>query len=403
MSASAWPELLPILIFWSCTLLAAYFLIGYPLLLRFRPLNPLPVAKDLAYTPRVSILVAVHNGQQFLSAKLDSILALEYPAELMEIWILSDGSTDATESIAANYASRGVHCLPLPRGGKASSLNVGLAHATGEILFFTDVRQPLHPHALRHLVANFADPGVGAVTGELRIGAISSSGQPVHDEQASMDLYWRYELWVRSLHSQRFSLFNTTGCLYAMRRSLASPLRPDTLIDDAELPLQAYRQGFRIVFDPNAIAYDYATAPGAEWRRRMRTLGGMWQVFAWHPELLFKPHPMWLDFVSHKFGRLLLPWLLLATVLASVALPPSLWRTLLLGSEFLLPLLALARPLLTPWPSLARFSGLAQTFLTMNWAALSSLRVFFTDPSRLWLANTPIDQRAASKSSAAAP
>lgn len=403
MSASAWPELLPILIFWSCTLLAAYFLIGYPLLLRFRPLNPLPVAKDLAYTPRVSILVAVHNGQQFLSAKLDSILALEYPAELMEIWILSDGSTDVTESIAASYASRGVHCLPLPRGGKASSLNTGLAHATGEILFFTDVRQPLHPHALRHLVANFADPGVGAVTGELRIGAISSSGQPVHDEQASMDLYWRYELWVRSLHSQRFSLFNTTGCLYAMRRSLASPLRPDTLIDDAELPLQAYRQGFRIVFDPNAIAYDYATAPGAEWRRRMRTLGGMWQVFAWHPGLLFKPHPMWLDFVSHKFGRLLLPWLLLATVLASVALPPSLWRTFLLGSEFLLPLLALARPLFTPWPALARFSGLAQTFLTMNWAALSSLRVFFTDPSRLWLANTPIDQRAASKSSAAAP
>ena len=126
-------------------------------------------------------------------------------------------------------------CCAVPRGGKASALNAGLAQATGDILFFTDVRQALDPQALSHLAANFADPTVGAVTGELRLLNPSRAG-----EEADMELYWRFELWARSLHSRIDSIFSTTGCIYALRRQLAQPLPPDTIADDGTLSLRAF-------------------------------------------------------------------------------------------------------------------------------------------------------------------
>ena len=222
--------------FWAWSLLALfsalafYFMVGYPLLLWKWPFSRLAVAKDLLHTPSVSVLMAVHNGEAWLDDKLATLLALDYPGDKLEIHVLSDASTDGTEAIARNYAHRSVILHSLPRNGKAGALNHGLSVAQGEILFFTDVRQKLHPQALRHLVANFADRRTGAVTGELRIHSAAGA----EGEQASMDLYWRYELWARAKQSAQYSLFNTTGCLYAMRRDLARPLPPQTLIDDAE-------------------------------------------------------------------------------------------------------------------------------------------------------------------------
>jgi cellulose synthase/poly-beta-1,6-N-acetylglucosamine synthase-like glycosyltransferase len=119
----------------------------------------------MAFRTTVSVLLAVHNGEQFLRRKLESLLALDYPQDLLEILVISDGATDATMSIAEEFADRRVRLLRKSRGGKAAALNLGLKHASGDILFFTDVRQPLDPAALRHLVANFADPSVGVVSG----------------------------------------------------------------------------------------------------------------------------------------------------------------------------------------------------------------------------------------------
>ena len=201
-----------------------YFLIGYPILLAISRRAAPPVRKDLAFQPTLSVLLAVHNGAEFLQPKLESLLALDYPAQLREILVISDGSTDSTETIASSFANRGVRLLSVPRGGKAAALNAGLAQASGDILFFTDVRQTLDRHALSHLAANFADPTVGAVTGELRLLNPARAG-----EQADMELYWRFELWTRSHHSRIDSIFSTTGCIYALRRSLASPLPPDTI------------------------------------------------------------------------------------------------------------------------------------------------------------------------------
>jgi len=360
------------------TFLAFYFLIGYPLLLALLPPSSGPaVKKDLTFQPTVSILIAVYNGSAFIRRKLESLLALSYPKEKIQILIVSDGSTDDTERICGEFQSQGVHLLTVPKGGKAAALNAALPLATGEILFFTDVRQPLDPMVLAHLTANFADPTVGAVTGELRLL------QGDHGEQADMDLYWRYEIWARKQHSRIDSLFNTTGAVYAMRRSLAEPLPPDTLTDDAILPQRAFFRGYRIIFDPEAIAYDYPAVAGTEFRRRMRTLAGLWQVFRRHPQLFTSGRMRW-HFLSHKFGRLALPWTILAIYASTFALPPSGWRSFLLWNEAALPLLALLDRALPKGFFLKTLTSRARTFLVMNLAALAAVAVFFVPATKLW-------------------
>ncbi len=250
--------------------------------------------------------------------------------------------------------------------------------ASGEILFFTDVRQPLDPMALRHLVANFADPTIGAVTGEMRL-VKGEAG-----EQIDMDLYWRYELWARTQQTQIDSIFNTTGCIYAIRRNLVKSLYPDTLSDDAALPLMAFFAGYRVIFDPNAIALDYPAIAGTEFRRRFRNLAGLWQTFTRFPELFSLKDRMRFHFLSHKFGRLMMPWCLLLAVAGSLILPwwPTVRILVLCEAAFVL--LAFLDLLIPRGFPLKRLTSPPRTFLLMNTAALVAVVVFFMDPKRLW-------------------
>jgi cellulose synthase/poly-beta-1,6-N-acetylglucosamine synthase-like glycosyltransferase len=366
---------------------AFYIVLGYPLLLKFgRGRNAPPVRKDLNYQPSVSAVIAVYNGAAQVAAKLDTLLALDYPADRFEIIIVSDGSTDATARIVRAYAERvgsgtgkpGIVLIEAPRGGKAASLNVGIARAAGEILFFTDVRQAMDPASLRHLAANFADPTVGAVTGEMHLRRGDSG------EQADMDLYWRYEIWARTRHSEIDSLFNTTGCIYALRRSLAGPIPPDTLTDDAILPLRAFFEGYRVVFDPAAIAWDFPAVSGTEFRRRFRTLAGLCQVHARVPQLFGSRNRMRWHFLSHKFGRLALPWTLLLIFGATMSMRGSGLKAALLALEMAPLVLALLNGLVPQSFPLKRLCSPARTFLVMNAASFCAPAVFVLAAETIW-------------------
>lgn len=364
----------------SGTVVTLYILFGYPIVLAVIPFKPAPaVRKDPSYEATVSLIMAVYNGAAQIRRKLETILALEYPKHLLEIIVVSDGSSDETESIVREYSALGVHLLIGPHCGKATAVNLALERASGDLLFFTDVRQPLDAMALRHLVANFADPTVGAVTGELRL-LKGDAG-----EQADMDLYWRYELWARERQTRIDSIFNTTGCIYAMRRKLATPLRPDTLSDDAALPLRAFFEGYRVIFDPDAVAIDYPAVAGTEFRRRFRNLAGLWQTFARFPQLFSSRNRMRFHFLSHKFGRLALPWSILLTIVGSILLPPSSTRGGLLAAEAVFFLLALTDRFFPKGFPLKRVSSPARTFVVMNAASMAGLAVFFLEPTRLWL------------------
>jgi cellulose synthase/poly-beta-1,6-N-acetylglucosamine synthase-like glycosyltransferase len=355
-----------------------YITIGYPILLASYPWKKAPqVAKDLRFRAPVSVLIAVHNGEDFIKDKLESVLALDYPADLLEILVISDGSSDETDSIVEAFSDRRVRLLKIARGGKVAALNAGLSAASGEVLFFTDVRQPLDRDALSHLVANFADNTVGVVTGELRL--LSPK-----DGQVDMDLYWRYELWARSKHSEIDSILNTTGCIYAMRKNLARPIRTDTLIDDMVLPMGAFFAGYRVIFDPAAIAFDYPVPAAAEFRRRMRTMAGAWQLPAHLPQVFKSANRMRFHFLSHKFSRLVLPWVILLTVAATIAMPSSSLRTALLAGDAALPALALLDLLAPKRFPFKRLTSAARMFLVMNAAALMSASVLFVSPRDFW-------------------
>lgn len=370
-----------LILFAACALAIAYVLAGYPLLLgllaRYRAR---PVQKRLE--PRtVSIIIAVHNGEMFLRNKLRSVLALRYPRELMQILVVSDGSTDATEAIAAEFAGQGVGLLRNPRAGKPAALNAGIRQATGEILVLTDVRQELEPESVERLVACFADPVVGVVSGELLIR------QGALHEEANIGLYWRFESWIRKQLSALDSMFGATGPFYAMRRSLAVPIPGDVLLDDVYLPLAAFFRGFRLIVEPAARAIDYPTTLDTEFRRKVRTLAGNYQIIGHFPALLGPANRMWLHFVSYKLGRLLLPFALIGLAVASFGLPRP-WALAALGAQLAgYGLAALDSWIPAGW-LLKRLSSPARTFVVMMLAALCAVQVFFVPPRKLWKPTT---------------
>lgn len=355
-----------------------YVLFGYPLLLRvlgaLRPARP--VVRQ--FVPRtVSVILPVRDGEPFIGKKLEWILGLDYPKELMQILVIDDGSTDRTPEIVDAFADRGVERLSVKAGGKAAALNAGLARATGEILFFTDVRQELEPNALRSLVEHFADPEVGVVSGELVI----RQGETHHE--ADIGLYWRYEKAIRRRLSKMDSVLGATGCIYAMRRSLAVPIPPDILVDDMFLPLAAFFKGYRVIFDDDARAYDYPTALRSEFRRKVRTLAGNWQLLRHYPKLLLPTNRMWLHFLSHKLGRCLMPAGLIA-IAATTPFLPQPYLTIAAGSQGLLYGLALLGGVLDHDSPLKRLTSLPRTFVVFVLAALVACQIFLPGERKLW-------------------
>ena len=314
-----------------------------------------------------------------MKAKLECLLALRYPKELMEILVVSDGSTDATDSIVESFSDRGVRLLRAPRGGKPAALSAAFQEVTGEVIFLTDVRQSLNPDSLAHLAANFADPTVGVVTGELVYRDRDRTGG-----EADLGVYWRYELWARRRHAGIDSACNTTGCIYAIRRSLAGPIPSDTLTDDLLIPLRAHCSGYRVIVEPEAVAYDYPRIEGGEFRRKVRTLAGLWQVHLRLPALFTRANRMRWHFLSHKSSRLALPWLIVAIWAATVALPRSPFRSFLLWDETALPLLAAIDCFVPKHWAIKRISSPARSFLVLNAASLLSAIVFFVPARRLW-------------------
>jgi poly-beta-1,6-N-acetyl-D-glucosamine synthase len=371
MSAGVWLFVLSILF-------VLYVLFGYPLLLALRSRRPKPLTRR--FEPRsVSVLLPVRNGAKWIGAKLDTLAKLDYPQELIQILVISDGSTDASDDLVLDARSRfhDLQLIRVPHGGKARALNAALEQATGEILFLTDVRQPLEPSSLRTLVEAFADPSAGAVSGEL----IIMDGRT--REEANVGLYWKYEKWIRRRQSLVGSVPGATGAIYCIRRELARKLPPDTLLDDVYLPMCAYFAGKRVLFEPNARAYDYPTALDNEFRRKVRTLAGVYQLIGFFPRLIVPGHPLWLDFVSHKLGRLLVPFALIAIALSSFALPEP-WRLLAVLGQVAFYGLAFVDTRVGDGSKLKRLTSPIRTFVVLMAAAFSAASILWRPAGSFW-------------------
>ena len=349
-------------LFWCSTIVVGYVYVGYPLLLRlWRRLRPRPnfshhtsdfplQTSGFPPEPGISIVIAARNEGGRLAARLDNLLSLDYPAGKRQIIVVSDGSTDDTLDVLARYGDR-VEAVAIQPSGKALALNAGVARATNDVIVFADARQIFAANALRELVAPLADPAIGAVTGELLLDAESPCRRGGRDrrvidrrrtarEQASdrrtedrrrsvrstiadgVGLYWKYEKHIRKSESAIDSTLGATGAIYAMRRSLYQPLPADTVLDDVLTPMRVVLAGYRVVFNERARAFDRAASDAdAEARRKVRTLAGNYQILALEPRLLLPwRNRVWLQYVSHKLGRLVVPYALLAMFAANLAI-----------------------------------------------------------------------------------
>lgn len=314
--------------FWASILFIAYVYVGYPLLLTLwsrvagRPVRQPDVSAG-SY-PSISVIIAARNEAPRLSYRIANLLEQRYPSRV-EIIVVSDGSTDGTSEALAPFCGR-VRLIEQPRAGKPVALNAGVAASHGEVIVFADARQRFGPNALLALVSNFDDPDVGAVTGELVLDC-EMEDVPESGVAEGVGLYWKYEKWLRRHESRVWSTLGATGAIYAMRRSLWRPLPSETLLDDVLAPMRVVLEGKRVVFEDRAQAFDRVARDGhAESRRKTRTLAGNYQVLALEPRLLLPVvNPVWLQFVSHKLSRLIVPWALLAALLSSAALAPHKW------------------------------------------------------------------------------
>lgn len=367
--------------FLSGVLFVLYALFGYPaLLLVWKRLRPRPVRKEQRYLS-VSILIPVRNGEQYVRDKLESITRLRYPQELLQIVVISDGSTDRSAAIAREFP--GVEVIELPPSGKCAALNRAMECATGEILLFTDIRQRLHPESLVRLLAPFADPTIGVVSGELVI----VKGD--NEEHANVGLYVRYEEWLRQQISAVGSVAGATGAFYAMRRRLAVPLPPHLLVDDVYQPLSAYFQGYRVILEPTAIAYDYPNLVTDEFRRKVRTLAGLYQIVGFFPQLFHPRHDIAFHFFSHKFTRLLLPYAFLLIAATSFWLP-SPWNGIALSGQGAFYGLVLIDYLLPPRFPLKRVPSLCRHFVTLLAASVAATSILFRPSQTLWVTESPL-------------
>ena len=374
------------LLFLGSLALIFFAYVGYPACLYlWARISPRPIRKS-SITPSVTIVMAVRNEEENLPAKLRNLEALRYPAELLEVVVVSDGSSDRTNRILDDWQAsyRRAAAIFAERQGKSSALNQGVARAHGEIICFTDARQSIAPDGMLRLVENFADASVGCASGALVIsesGAVRRSSA----RENGAGLYWELEKSVRHWEGLIGSTVGATGAFYAVRKSLFASFPRGLILDDVFLPLQIARQGSRVIFDPEAIACDaYVPGPGQEFRRKVRTLAGNYQLLQMAPWLLTGSNPVLVQFVCHKLLRLLVPFALLGALIASLWLRTGLYGlALALQAVFyLLAVLTILGPRLGR-PS--RVSKIAVEFVVLNAAALGAFVYFITGRKALWV------------------
>jgi cellulose synthase/poly-beta-1,6-N-acetylglucosamine synthase-like glycosyltransferase len=308
------------IIFWIAVLVPFYAYIGYPLVLLLlrlvirREVNKGPIQ------PFISLLIPAYNEDDVIARKIENSLALNYPADRLEIVVASDGSKDRTAETAQKLADGNrVRVLAFTQNrGKIATLNASIPELRGEIIVFSDASAMLPADSVRRLIENFADPAVGAVSGLYKIVKADEV-----DVGKSEDLYWRYETFLKIQESRLASILGGHGQMHAIRKELYPYPPPGTINDDYIIPVSVLAKGYRAVYEPAAVVYEEAHEMTG-FGRRIRIMAGNIQQLREIKGLLSPIRPMPLFFfLSHKVIRLLVPFAMLVAIIANVFLLAS--------------------------------------------------------------------------------
>ena len=285
-------------LFWGSLGALAWTHVGYPvavsLVARTRPRR---VAKDAAFEPSVSVIIAAHNEEDVIGERLENLLALDYPGDKLDIVVASDASTDRTDEFVRAVAEREPHVrlLACERGGKVAAQHHAVRETSGDVVAFSDANSTWAPDVLRLLTASLADPEVGYVCGRLELRDATGANKE--------GLYWRYELWLRQQESLVHSITGGNGAVYAVRRE-------DYVEDDPRyghdlgFPYLIVQHGKRAVYEPAAVAVENTSSePEDEYERKVRMVAQSWgHVLS--GRMLRRTNPLYMvELVSHRLLR----------------------------------------------------------------------------------------------------
>jgi cellulose synthase/poly-beta-1,6-N-acetylglucosamine synthase-like glycosyltransferase len=381
-------------LFWICLFLVLYSYFIYPLIL-FGAYSLSQTRRDWRYLtsrgdrrtpslgmaglPFVSLVIAAYNEEDYLPAKIQNIRDLDYPRDTIEPVIVSDGSVDGTNKMLSNLEEQNIRAVLLSkREGKASALNQGVALAKGDILVFSDAATLFSPDAINKLVRHFSDPSVGVVCGALRFHASEESRQ-------TEGVYWKYESMLRLMEGRLGATLTASGAIYAVRRACFQELAKDTILEDFVIPMHARKAGFRVVYDPEAVAVDFAASSVAgEFTRRVRLAMGSFRALG---ELIQTPLEGFalLAFVSHKLLRWIVPFLLIGMIASSCLLLGSSFYRAVSVIQVLFYLWAAMGYLFEVQAKRVRFGLLGYFWLAMNLAFLVGFwRFLFSHRDSTW-------------------
>jgi cellulose synthase/poly-beta-1,6-N-acetylglucosamine synthase-like glycosyltransferase len=276
-----------------------------------------PVEKE-DITPAVTIIITAYNEEKDIAKKIENTLRLDYPKNLLEIMVASDGSSDRTNDIVLSYADQGVilNCLK-ERKGKSSAQNDSVKKARGEIILFSDATTNYRNDALKKIVRNFADKSVGCVGGELHY--INKKENSVGEGGG---IYWRYEQNLKKLESSLGSLIGVSGCMYAVSKSLYSDIEPDA-ISDFVIAMHIVKSKHRVIYEPEAICEEYTEDNlKAEFRMRTRVANRSYRGLFSRKEMLnpFKYGFFSIQLISHKLLRYSVAFMMLSAFASNLFL-----------------------------------------------------------------------------------
>ncbi|HYX85605.1 MAG TPA: glycosyltransferase family 2 protein [Gaiellales bacterium] len=285
------------LVFWLSLAALAWTHLAYPaavsLLARLRPRPPLrePIL------PTVSLIIPAYNEEAVIERKLENALALDYPADRLEVVVTSDDSRDATHELVTRFRDRGVRLIACERGGKVAAQDRAVRETSGEIVAFGDANVQWERRALRELVAPFADPAVGMACGQVRL--VNPAGGTNQE-----GVYWRYEMWLRERESAVHSITGSNGAIYAVRREAYREVDP-RFGHDLSFPYLMVQNGYRAVYEPRARATESMTTDiEDEFRRKVRMFEHAWLMLFRGRMFRLRVGPVyWMELVSHRLLR----------------------------------------------------------------------------------------------------
>ena len=329
-----------------------------------------PVKRD-SIEPKVTYLITAYNEEKNIASKLEQVLTLDYPRDRLEIIVASDGSTDRTDDIVKGFADRSVKLIRVEgRAGKTETQNQAVKMASGEIVIFSDATTRYERSAIRNLVRNYADPSVGAVSG--RYEYCNPTGAAIG---LGSILFWKYENTIKTMQTNIKTITGCCGCIYSVRREAYTPL-PADIISDLVEPLKVLEKGYRIVFEPDAIAFEETTEKTKEeFRMRVRVITrGMRGLL--YMKKLFNPFRhgfVAFQLFSHKVLRWFIPIFLTVALVSNLFLVGTHFYNAMLALQLVFYVLALIGFVAEKHNILAKPLTIPLYFVTVNLAAVIAM------------------------------